>query len=142
MIQNKWMPESRKTTVCIDSYDNGIPVGRLYNSYADPESFESLTQFLLKMEAALDALQLPQSYTSTRSFGQPQLLAESTPLASQAKKGRKATFELQVIFRQHTSWQGTIVWRDQRVEQSFRSVLELVLLMDSALRNVEGCDCA
>ena len=142
MIQNKWMPESRKTTVCIDSYDNGIPVGRLYHSCAEPESFESLSQFLLKMEAALDALQLPQSYTSPRSFGHPQLLAESTPLASQARKGCKATFELQVIFRQHTSWQGTIVWRDQRVEQSFRSVLELVILMDSALRNVEGCDCA
>jgi len=142
MVQDKWVPESRKTTICIDSYDNGIPVGRLYNSCAEPESFESLSQFLLKMEAALDALQLPQSYTLPRSFGHPQSLAEIAPAASQGKKGRKATFELQVIFRQHTSWQGTIVWKDQRMEQSFRSVLELVILMDSALRNMEGCDCA
>lgn len=142
MIQNKWVHESRKTIICIDSYENGIPVGRLYNSYAEPESFTSLSQFLLKMESMLDELQLPQSYTSPRSFGSTSVLPDSTPPVSQAKKGRMATFELQVIFRQHTSWQGNVIWLDQHMEQSFRSVLELVLLMDSALRKLEGSDCA
>ena len=142
MIQSRWVHESRKTIVCIDSYENGIPTGRIYNTYAEPESFESLSQFLLKMEAMLEELQLPQSYTTPRSFCSTQLLQENTPPVSQIKKGRNATFELQVIFRQHTSWQGTIIWLDRHMEQSFRSVLELVLLMDSALRKQEGCDCA
>ena len=142
MIQSKWVHESRKTIVCIDSYDKEIPVGRIYNSYAEPESFESLTQFLLKMEAMLDDLQLPQSYTSPRSFASMQQFPERVPPVSQVKKGRKATFEVQVIFRQHTSWQGTVIWLEEKTEQSFRSVLELIILMDSALRKLEGCDCA
>lgn len=40
-----------------------------------------------------------------------------------------------MIFRQHTSWQGVVIWLEQQMEQSFRSVLELILLMDSALRS-------
>ena len=39
--------------------------------------------------------------------------------------------------RQHTSWQGVITWMEERMEQSFRSVMELILLMDSALRQNE-----
>jgi len=52
-------------------------------------------------------------------------------------RGAKATFELKILFRQHTSWQGTVVWREKKTEHSFRSVLELVLLLDSALRELE-----
>ena len=57
-----------------------------------------------------------------------------------ARKGALATFQIQVIFRQHTSWQGMVVWQERHMEQSFRSVLELILLMDSALRNLQGCN--
>ena len=64
-----------------------------------------------------------------------QLEEEMRPAAS--RKGRLATFELKILFRQHASWQGTIVWKEGRQEQSFRSVLELVHLMDSALRATE-----
>ena len=134
MIPSVWVHESRKTIVCIDGYENGVPIGRIYNASAEPQTFESLTQFLIKMETMLDELQSPQSYTASRSFGSTQELPETTPPTAQAKRGRKATFELQVIFRQHSSWQGTVNWLEQRMEQSFRSVLELVLLMDSALR--------
>jgi len=56
----------------------------------------------------------------------------------QLRRGEQATFEMQIIFRQHTSWQGVITWLEEKMEQSFRSVLELILLMDSALRKAEG----
>ena len=137
MIQSTWVQESRKTVICIDSYDNGIPIGRIYNASAEPQTFESLTQFLIKMETMLDELQTPQSYTSSRNFGAPPELPESAPPMDQTKRGKKATFDLQVIFRQHRSWQGPVNWLEQRMEHSFRSVLELILLMDSALRKQE-----
>lgn len=140
MIEKRWVHESRKTLVCIDSYHKGIPEGRIYNAYADSESFESLSQFLIKMEAMLDELQLPQSYTATRSFGLTENIPDNGLPVSNVRKGRKATFEVQVIFRQHTSWQGTVIWLDEQMEQSFRSVLELIILMDSALRKLEGYD--
>ena len=137
MIQQVWVDEGRKHIVCVDSYDDGVLKGRFYNPYRDVENFSSLSQFLLKIEEILDNRQMPQSYTSPRKFSmllQPEDRAASSPI----RKGVKATFELKVIFRQHSSWQGVIVWREQKTEHSFRSVLELVILMDSAIRGLEG----
>ncbi|MBQ3574429.1 MAG: hypothetical protein IJA26_02060 [Clostridia bacterium] len=52
---------------------------------------------------------------------------------SPVRRGAKATFELQILFRQHSSWQGLLKWREKNIEQSFKSALELILLIDSAL---------
>ena len=138
MIQPFWVSENRKTMICVDDYDNGILKGRFYNAYQDMSSFESLSQFLLKMESALEETQEPQSYTSHRTFSTMLRHGDELPFPAQFRKGERATFELQVLFRQHSSWQGVLVWKDKNVEQSFRSVLELVFLLDSALRDLEG----
>ncbi|NLW65775.1 MAG: hypothetical protein GXY26_06040, partial [Clostridiales bacterium] len=42
-------------------------------------------------------------------------------------------------FRQNASWQGVITWAEDRREESFRSALELVFLMDSALASDIKC---
>lgn len=132
----------RRTLVCVDSYDQGVLKGRFYNAYWDTESFDSLTQFLIKMETLMEDIQMPQSYTVTRAFSPMILPPENSPGPNRVTKGSKATFEIQILFRQHTSWQGVVIWLDQQLEQSFRSVLELVVLMDSALRKPEGRDAA
>ena len=138
MIQPLWVSESRKIMVCIDDYDNGILKGRFYHTGQGMSSFESLSQFLLKMEAVLEEMQEPQSYTSKRTFSSMLLFDHGDARPGCFRKGSKATFELQVLFRQHSSWQGVVVWKDRNSEQSFRSVLELVFLLDSALRDLEG----
>ena len=56
-----------------------------------------------------------------------------SPADEKFRKGKLATFVVKVLFRQHTSWQGSITWLEEQSEQAFRSVLELILLMDSAL---------
>ena len=81
---------------------------------------------------------MPQSYTSLRTFSDLIPMGEGSAVATHIRKGVKATFELQVLFRQHSSWQGILVWKERKAEQSFRSVLELVILLDSALRDMEG----
>ena len=138
MIQPFWVSENRKITVCVDDYDSGVLRGRFYNAYQDMSSFESLSQFLLKVESALEAVQEPQSYTSHRTFCAMLPPDDNMNFPTYFRKGAKATFELQVLFRQHSSWQGIVVWKDRNTEQSFRSVLELVFLLDSALRDLEG----
>ena len=138
MIPRIWADESRKTVVCIDRYQDGVPQGRICNTNLETESFSCLTQLLIKMEAMLDELQAPQAYTQIRTFSEtPVSLLNCRPPAEH-RTGRMATFEVQVIFRQHTSWQGVITWLEERKEHSFRSVLELVMLMDSALREQKG----
>ena len=47
--------------------------------------------------------------------------------------GELATFAVRVLFRQNTSWQGSITWCEGKREEPFRSVLELILLMSTAL---------
>ena len=139
MLQTAWSDENRKLTVCIDSYEDGVLKGYILNAHQRIAVFESLVQFLLEMEAILEDQQMPQSYTSLRRFFD--LLPEGEGNAASfvsVRKGIKATFELQILFRQHSSWQGIVVWKDRNTEQSFRSVLELVFLLDSALRDLEG----
>ncbi len=138
MIQKIWVSDNRKVTICVDDYNNGVLRGRFYNAYHDVNTFESLPQFLIRMETLLEENQIPQAYTSHRTFSSILQPDEDGALPVQQRKGAKATFELQVLFRQHSSWQGVIIWKDRNIEQSFRSVLELVVLMDSALRDMEG----
>lgn len=45
--------------------------------------------------------------------------------------GIAETFLVRVICRQHTSWQGEVCWKNQRL--CFRSVLELMQMMDAVL---------
>ena len=138
MIQPFWVSDSRKMTVCVDGYENGALRGRFYTAGGDVCGFCSLSQFLIRMDALLEENQTPQSYTAHRTFSS--LLCPDGEADSQSHpcKGAKATFELQILFRQHSSWQGVIHWKERQIEQSFRSVLELVILMDSALRALEG----
>lgn len=134
-------PEGSSILLCVDSYDKGIPSGRIYSGYFHGEVFDSLTQFLIRMEEELEYRQKPQSYTVPRTFSSLLPTETGTPPVP-VRKGAKATFELRILFRQHTSWQGVVRWQDRQQEQSFRSVLELILLMDSAMRNLEGTGAA
>ena len=125
----------RCITVSIDSYDNSVLKGRFYNIYhKQGQRFDSLMQFLLKMEQMLDHMNYPQSFTSRRTFVKSPDPAAAGPPAGEAGHGFLATFEIRILFRQNASWQGSLTWLEGEQEQSFRSVLELALLIDSALR--------
>ena len=134
---NEW----GKYVVCVDSYEDSVMKGRILNPLVGAEAFSGLAQFLLKMEETLDCEQAPQAFTEIRRFA-GLLQPEKRGRVSHSGKGLKMTFELKVIFRQHSSWQGTLICREKKAMHHFRSVLELVILMDSALRSVERSGCA
>ena len=43
------------------------------------------------------------------------------------------TFVIKVMNTQNATWQGTVTWTDGKRTEPFRSALELIKLMDSAL---------
>ena len=130
-----WTADSRTTALCIDSYENGVPVGRYYNVASEEgQTFTSLTQFLVKMEDTLDAMDFPKAFTVTRTFA-PVERSTHGPPETEYRPGKEATFLIRVLFRQNTSWQGCLTWVEGGMEQSFRSVLELILLLHNALEN-------
>ncbi|MPL99734.1 hypothetical protein SDC9_45955 [bioreactor metagenome] len=50
----------------------------------------------------------------------------------------KETFVIQILNQQNSTWQGVITWTEGRTSQPFRSLLELIKLIDSALGESSG----
>lgn len=122
------------TQVCIDSYDDSVLKGRLYNTrFGEAESFRSTVEFLNKMEQLLAIEDTPQPFSAVRTFHPVMCPLPDPPAIMLPRVGKLATLELHILFRQNASWQGTILWAEGRQEQHFRSVLELIFLIDSAL---------
>ena len=49
------------------------------------------------------------------------------------KDPRKNAFVIRILDRQNATWQGTVTWADENETVPFRSALELIKLIDSAL---------
>lgn len=129
--------EYRTTVICVDSYEGGVPVGRLYNPAREEGIiFQSLSQLLLRYQELLDEMQLPQAFTVPRTFSGPVGASGGGAVPQDLeRRGRTATFAVRVLFRKNSSWQGLVTWLEENREESFRSVLELIVLMDSAMRD-------
>ncbi len=49
-----------------------------------------------------------------------------------------STFLIRIQFRQNACWQGTVQWLDQKKSLPFRSLLEMVLLVQEALDQAQA----
>lgn len=124
--------------VCIDSYEDGILLGRMFHPYfGSGISIKSTIDFLWKLESMLESIGVPHANYEIRTFAVIKKAKEEETICNDCKKGKKATFALRFLFRQNFSWQGTLVWSEGKKEKNFRSVLELLFLMDSVLRKHE-----
>lgn len=125
--------EYRTIYVCIDGYRDGILSGRFFNPLLKTgKSFQCLSQFLLEVEETLDHMDFPKAYTTPRTFGSKQM-SQGQQSEAESAVGLLATFAVRILFRQNASWQGSVTWLEGKQEQSFRSALELILLISSAL---------
>ena len=127
----------RLTLVCVDQCADGDFSGRLYHPrWQDGRPFHSAVQFLLLVEWLLDQAHTQQSAGTKRTFAASP--SSGIPVGEKAPSGLRATFQLRIFFRQNPSWQGSVIWVERRREESFRSVLELLLLMNSAMEYRES----
>lgn len=126
--------EYRTILVCVDDCRDDSPDGRIYSPYCDHViPFRGTMQFLMETEKLLNSMNFPQSFEMTRAF-RPVPRGEETPSAEEGEQrnGKVATFALRVLFRQNASWQGSVTWLEEKRDESFRSTLELLMLMHSA----------
>lgn len=142
--RTRMVPEDMRSCIIrVEQYDNKNLQGTFYNLYYGVEiPFENLTRLLLLMEDLMDELDCPQASVKNRRFGTFDKAPErnSIPLFSfQSGQEALATFKIKVLFRQGASWQGKIEWLEEHLETSFRSALELIKLMDSALPQPQAC---
>ena len=124
--------------ICVDSYDDSLIKGYIYHgSFGEGRKFNNLIQLLFIVEETLDDTGFPRATTEKRRFGAftPQEKAETVDESHDfaTKKGTLASFKLKIMFRQNASWQGSLAWLESNTEEPFRSALEMIMLMDSAL---------
>lgn len=124
----------RTIMVYVDSYVDCVPAGMFhFASDQDALPFRSLNQLLFDINRTLDREQFPQAFHALRVFHAPSIPTDPPRNTTLPKQGSIATFSIRILFRQNATWQGTLTWTDGNQEVSFRSVLELILLMDNAL---------
>ena len=141
----------------IVSYGHGELKGKLYSQYLEaPYEFHSMVRMIEKMEEIFDSKKFPQAFMSPRSFRKtdrksvkqkPETIENPVEVAvpekaekpeNQEREGANCTFEISVRFRQNATWQGQITWLEKNLKQNFRSVLEMLKLVDEALSEVEA----
>lgn len=142
MNATKQIPE-QLILISVDSYENKTASGRFwYGNQSQETSFDNLMQLILAIDTVLEDLNYPEEDCKCKSFVRPdnkKNVALQVPKeAIEPTSGALATFQLKILFRQNTSWQGILMWAESRQEKTFRSVLELIKLLDSALTHAEG----
>lgn len=136
--------------VYIQSYQDCVPRGMFLTlPYGEHYEFCGLDQMLLIMEDIMDAASGPVHAARYRYlYKEPFVFRESGYPLTELKpgealklSGRRATFTVQVNYRQHRSMQGKLTARiGRRYEKiSFRSSLELIRLLHEYLRNETLC---
>lgn len=132
-------------TVCVDRIFGGHYIGRLYHKYQKGFSeFNGIEQLFILIDKLCDKSGYPQSTTQRRTF-QSKKENTSGEEALQVtdidhvldQKGSMATFVVHVKYRQHSTWQGEVVWAEKNEKRTFRSALELLKLIDNALEEEE-----
>ena len=125
--------------VRVTSYDRKRPSGTLVSPRLEKAvSFGSLTQLLLLMESLMDQSNQPQRGEAHRAVSRARPGGGAAAPRAGALQKALATFQIRVLFRQNASWQGSLIWVEPQMDAQFRSVLELIRLMDSALSAGEG----
>jgi len=67
---------------------------------------------------------------STKPTGEKTV--KNKPIEKKNSGGGQCTFEVNVKYKQNSTWQGHIHWIEKDQKQNFRSVLEMLKLMDEA----------
>lgn len=84
------------------------------------EKFQSLSQMVLLLNSLLDLENCPN---------------QPLPLVHLECSGKEsiAVFRIQILFREHYTWQGRLIWQNENQEIVFRSAIELIQMLDEIL---------
>ena len=112
---------SREAVVMVRSYKNGVMDGWLQHPRLNQkEELRSTAQMILLLNDLLELENCPNSPL-------PLVHSECDSLE------QLTVFRIQILFREHYTWQGKLIWLNENQEIVFRSAIELLLLLDEIL---------
>ena len=112
----------------------------------ESETFNSISEFIYKLELMLEQIKVPQATTRCRKgWGDPvkckhgddrdapakQWKFHAEPLMLEGKKG--LFFLMHIRYRCNSSWHGEIRWLRTNCTMMFRSVLELLMVLEGTV---------
>ena len=141
--------EFNKVLVYVTKHTGFDFSGYFYTPLQEPAvPFASFADLVFLLEQQFEEIQLPQAAFQRRSFipeeqkSPPQPLTEAETYFTEHPRGEKipvlACFSVHVLYRQYGSWQGRAVWEDAHKIANFRSAIELLYLINSALETPMG----
>lgn len=123
--------------------------GRMYHKYSkEPIRVTSFLELIREMENFFNDIHFPRAGTRDRSFTEKPPALGSAGNAGYYQKEREqvmsdkdllkmhgdiGTFIIRVQQRQGGTWQGRITWADQNKTVRFRSVLEMIKLIEDGI---------
>lgn len=115
-----------------DSYDGGCLKGVVYHGGTAPGiRFDGLMEMAYFMNCIYDGMGYAKQTTNPRNFAAQCHKDMKEAKVPEYRKGRLASFQVLVKYRCHASWQGELLWKDERL--GFDSYLSLMLLLDRLL---------
>ncbi|MCI9219338.1 MAG: hypothetical protein HFH94_06325 [Lachnospiraceae bacterium] len=129
----------------MDQAQKGQLQGRFYHAYTkEAEVFSTIEEAIFGLERFYDSLNFPHPTTDNRTFIKEErhtkFRQERTRIMKDEellnRHGDLGTFIVRVQHRQNSSWQGRITWMDQNKTVYFRSIWEMIKLVEEALNMV------
>ena len=128
---------------CINRVKDQQISGKLFSQrFIRPVEFSDMGSLSLFLEEVFDHQNFPQAFQSTRTFVESEMdmsnVAEEpgrgmSPAIVRAARGAVATFDVLVVSRRSSSWQGSVDWMDGSERQEFESFLELMQMINERL---------
>ena len=138
--QTGFIPHGKNVvTLQVTSYHERCLKGAVSSALLENKlTFRSTMELLSQIECMMDQANFPQRNEESRAFRPAAQPAEAEGrTAAEETAPVIACFHLNTMFRQNATWQGCLFWADLGMEANFRSVLELLKLMDNALSGAE-----
>ena len=128
---------------CVDTICDGTIRGRVFSRrFTRAVPFSDLITLILWLDKVFDRQGFPQAFQRSRTF-----LHNETDLDCIAddptggvtgeyvlsQRGNVLTFDVTVISRRNTNWQGTVLWLDSGEQCEFSGIIELLRLLRQKL---------
>lgn len=129
------------TTYAFDSFLQLMKVFDLVLGEGDPGTEPPGEQLWGERMAFANEFELMEQmeaiFAAADHSGQEILIAPGKPGTCKAGAGT-VTFVVRLLFGSNATWQGTVRWKERGEQQSFRSFLELLMMIDEAAGRFGG----
>lgn len=146
MDRSQWyLGTPNGVVLCIDRTRDGQLEGRFYHAYErEAAHFSTMEEAIFGLEGFYDSLNFPHPTTDSRAFRKEGRQADDRQERTRVMRdeellgrhGELGTFIIRVQHRQNSSWQGRITWMDRDKTVYFRSIWEMIKLVEGALDTV------